>query len=336
MNKTNLKLALVGATGLVGRTILRVLEERGVALGELYPIASPKSKDSTISFGEKEWVVTTLEDGKWREADVALLSAGVRISQEWVPKLADTGITCIDNSSAFRQKDGVPLVVPEVNPEAIQRGDHIIANPNCSTIQLVVVLNPLHRAFGLQEVIVSTYQSASGAGQRGKLRLESQRAGDSSSLDPFTQVLFDNLIPRIGPLDPSGYFSEEWKLVQESRKILSAPDLKVFPTAARIPIPHCHGEAVHLRFKNTVNPTKARKILTESPGVEVWDDPENDRYPTPVECHGSDSVFVGRIRQMTGESETLDLWIVTDNLRKGAATNAVQILELMVVKNLLR
>jgi aspartate-semialdehyde dehydrogenase len=314
--------------------MLQVLTERKVSIRELYPVASPESQGVKIPFGGDEWTVTTLEEGAWRNANAALLSAGATLSRTWVPKLTESGITCIDNSSAFRQDQGVPLVVPEVNPGAIRAGDRLIANPNCSTIQLVMVLYPLHLVFGLEDVIVSTYQSAAGAGQMGIDQLSRQRDGNTSGLDPFGQVLADNLIPGIGPLHESGYFLEEWKLVQESRKIMELPGLQISPTAVRVPIPYCHGESVHLRFKSALDAESARRVLAEAPGIEILDDPENNSYPMPINCVGSDSVFVGRIRQMPGDTHNLDIWTVTDNLRKGAATNAVQILEVMSDQNL--
>ncbi len=352
MPPKSLKLALIGATGLVGRTMLQVLEERRLSVADLYPIASPKSRGTELDFAGRKFQVSTLEEGLWQKAEVALLSAGASVSREWVPKLAAAGVVCIDNSSAFRLNVDVPLVVPEVNPDAIRRSDRIIANPNCSTIQLVMVLHPLHNAFTLEEAIVSTYQSAAGAGQKGKAQLLSEiesntqystlpplsanrripagnkgGQGGIRNSSPFPHPLYQNLIPAIGPLRENDYYLEELKLVHETRKIISLPELKVFPIAVRVPISHCHGEAVHLRFQQNVSPQDARQILAEAPGIIVQDDPPNALYPLPLKCTNKDEVFVGRIRQMPGASRTLDLWIVADNLRKGAATNAVQILE---------
>ena len=330
MAQVDLKLAVIGATGLAGRTILEVLEQRDVPVGELIPIASPQSRGKKLVFSGVEYDVSLLQDNRWRKAEIALLSPGSSVSREWIPRLAEAGLICIDNSSAFRQHAAVPLVVPEVNPSAISKGDRIIANPNCSTIQLVVVLAPLHRAFGLQEVVVSTYQSASGIGQKGKEQLLGEISGRVSKPSPFPHKLFQNLIPGIGDLKDAGYFFEEWKLVHETRKILGLPDLRVFSTAVRVPVLHCHAEAVHLRFREDVDPARAREILGSSPGIAIQDSPADGIYPLPLQCVGRDEVFVGRIRQMPGETRTLDLWIVTDNLRKGAATNAVQILELIL------
>ena len=335
MKTSNLKLALIGATGLVGRTMLEALEKREVSVAELFPVATQKSRGTSIHYLGREYSVSSLEDNLCSKADMALLSAGARISRKLVPILVKAGVTCIDNSSAFRQDDTVPLVVPEVNPEAIKKGDRIIANPNCSTIQLVIVLAPLHRAFGVQEVVVSTYQSTSGVGQKGKARLQQEMSGDFAGLSPFPHPIFENLVPGIGSLIESAYYSEEWKLVQESRKIMSLPDLVIFPTAVRVPISHCHGEAVHIKFDEKIDPIKAREVLIRSPGIVVSDEPEQDVYPLPLEVKGRDEVFVGRVRQMPGQPNSLDLWIVADNLRKGAATNAVQILELMLDKGFL-
>ena len=325
-----LKLALIGATGLVGRTMLRVLEERRVKIAELIPVASIKSRGTTISFAGRDYAVSTLEDGFWENADVALLSPGAKVSAKWVPQLAAAGVVCIDNSSAFRLDAKVPLVVPEVNPEAIGKGALIIANPNCSTIQLVVALAPLHREFGLEEVVVATYQSAAGAGQKGKAQLLSEIAGQADNSGIFPHPLFHNVIPAIGAFSNDGICGEERKMILETRKIMNLTDLRVYPTTVRVPIAHCHGEAVHLSFQKDVNAARAREILAASSGIQVLDQPERHLYPLPRDCFDRDDVFVGRVRQIEGRSRTLDFWIVADNLRKGAATNTVQILELML------
>lgn len=336
MNRTSgIKLALFGATGLVGRTMLTVLEERGVVVTELIPVASPRSRRALLSFSGRDYSVSTPDDGRWEKADAALLSAGSQISREWIPQLVDSGLICIDNSSAFRLDERIPLVIPEVNADVIRPEDRLIANPNCSAIQLIMILAPLHRAFDLRKVVVATYQSASGAGQKGKVRLQNEMHGDFAGSTPFPHPLFENVIPGIGELTESDYYVEEWKLVMETRKILRLPNLQVFPTAVRVPTLHCHAEAVHLEFTDSVDPAEAREVLQDSPGVIVRDHPNENGYPLPRECAGKDEVFVGRIRQIPGERHTLDLWIVADNLRKGAATNAVQILEHILVKDLL-
>lgn len=329
MDIDGINLAVIGATGLVGRTMLKVLEERAVPVAELIPIASPVSKGLKLSFAGQDWMISALEDGLWRKAQAALFSAGGKIARDWIPQLAQAGVACIDNSSAFRQEDSVPLIVPEVNPHAVHSENRIIANPNCSTIQLAMALAPLHRAFSLEEVVVSTYQSASGAGQKGKNALMAGREGKSSEQSPFPHELADNLIPAIGHFNEDGDCFEEWKMVRETRKILEIPDLKVFVSTVRVPTQHCHGETVHMKFVKPVDPQNARKVLTDEPGLVVVDNPAQDEYPLPLDCEGRDEVFIGRIRQATGEFHTLDLWVVADNLRKGAATNAVQILNLL-------
>ncbi|TKJ36934.1 aspartate-semialdehyde dehydrogenase [candidate division LCP-89 bacterium B3_LCP] len=332
MKDNGVKLAIIGATGLVGRTMAKVLEDRESPIRQLFPVATDKSRGKSFPFHNAECKITGLKDQIWRQTDVALLSAGSDVAKGWIPRLIEAGITCIDNSSAFRQNENVPLVVPEVNADTISEQHKIIANPNCSTIQLVMALAPLHQAYRLKEVVVCTYQSASGAGNKGKSRLLAQQSGDMSGTDPFPHILADNLIPGIGELDDNGYFSEETKLICETRKILRLPGLDVFPTAVRVPVTHCHGESVHLFFDREVHPEEARSILQASPGITVIDEPGVDKYPLPSECVGDDNVFVGRIRQTPGQSHSLDVWIVTDNLRKGAATNAVQILEYLISK----
>jgi aspartate-semialdehyde dehydrogenase len=365
-----IKLIVFGATGLVGRTMLQVLAERQLPLAELIPLASPRSKGVEIPFGGKTWIVSTPAEEKWKHAEYALLSPGAKVSAEWAPRLAAAGVVCIDNSSAFRMDEDVPLVVPEVNPEALynkpdskesghtieEKPDHkwsghpgiIIANPNCSTIQMVVALQPLHRAFGLEEVVVATYQSASGAGQKGASQLLSEMEGEITesyypALDkggqgginyssPFPHPLFNNLVPSIGKFS-DGYCNEEWKMVYETRKIMSLPDLKVYPTTVRVPTLSCHAEVLHLHFRDIVSVTKAREVLAATPGIIVQDNPDVYHYPQPLNVAGKDEVFIGRLRQMPGADHTLDLWVVADNLRKGAATNAVQILELLLRKD---
>jgi aspartate-semialdehyde dehydrogenase len=336
MKSNKLKLAIIGATGLVGRTMLRVLEERRMKITELIPVASVKSRGTSVSFAGRDYSVSTLEDGFWENADVALLSPGAKVSAQWIPQLAAAGIVCIDNSSAFRLDAKVPLVVPEVNPDAIRQGDLIIANPNCSTIQMVVALAPLHCEFGLEEVVVATYQSAAGAGQRGKMQLLNEMAGKEESSGIFPHPLFHNVIPAIGPFGDDDLCREERKMILETRKIMNLPKLPVFPTTVRVPIAHCHGEAAHLRFKKNLTPQQARDVLKSAKGIKILDDPRQNVYPLPAECFDQDAVFVGRIRQTPGEDHTLDLWIVADNLRKGAATNAVQILELILARGLMK
>lgn len=329
-----LKLVVFGATGLVGRTMLEVLRERRLSIAELIPIASERSRGQNITFDGRIWTVSTPEERRWEGADAALLSPGAKVSARWVPDMAAAGVVCIDNTSAFREDPAVPLVVPEVNPDVIRPTDRIIANPNCSTIQMVVALQPLHQAFGLEEVIVATYQSASGAGQKGAAQLISEIEGEVPETSPFPHPLFNNVVPSIGRFR-DGYCLEEWKMVNETRKIMSLPSLPVYPTTVRVPVLYSHSEALHLRFRNSVSLDRARKVLSAAPGLLVQDDPDSFHYPQPMKAAGKDEVFVGRLRQMPGAEYTLDLWVVADNLRKGAATNAVQILELMLSRGLL-
>ena len=336
MKSNKLKLAVIGATGLVGRTMIKVLEERRIEVADFFPIASAKSRGSKLTLAGREYEVTTPEDGLWKIADVALLSPGAKVSAQWIPPLAAAGVVCIDNSSAFRLDAKVPLVVPEVNPEAIRQGDLIIANPNCSTIQMVVALAPLHREFSLEEVVVATYQSAAGAGQKGKNQLLNEMDGKTTLSSPFPHPLFHNVIPAIGSFGDDGYCKEERKMILETRKIMNLPSLRVFPTTVRVPIAHCHGEAAHLRFKKNLTPKQAGDVLKSAKGIKILDDPRQNVYPLPAECFDQDAVFIGRIRQAPGEDHTLDLWIVADNLRKGAATNAVQILELILARGLMK
>jgi aspartate-semialdehyde dehydrogenase len=324
------KLAVIGATGLVGRTMLQALEERNLPVERLIPVASERSRGTQLPFRGEYLLVSALEDGVWKEAQYALLSPGARISRQWIPKIAAEGVICIDNSSAFRLESDVPLIVPEVNPDAVRDDCRIIANPNCSTIQMVVTLAPLHAEWGLEEVVVCTYQSASGAGQTGAAQLLSEIEGEETEATPFQHRLFLNVIPMIGKVREHQYCTEEWKMIHETRKILGLPDLIVHPTTVRVPTLYCHAEAVHLRFREKVTPDAAREVLERAPGVTLQDDPQEQIYPLPLECAGKDGVFVGRIRQNPECDHTLDLWIVADNLRKGAAVNAVQILELLL------
>jgi aspartate-semialdehyde dehydrogenase len=326
----SLRIAIVGATGLVGRTMFKVLEERQIELADIYPIATVKSRGIKLSCGDRDYTTTALVDNQWQKADWVLLSAGKSIARKWIPEFVKAGIKCIDNSSVFRMEPNVPLVVPEINADAISKDDVLIANPNCSTIQLVMVLEPLHQQFGLEETVVSTYQSAAGAGQTGVRRLNEEVRGEFGTSTPFPHPLTDNVIPAIGKLTESQYFMEEMKLVDETRKIMRSPQLKIFPTAVRVPIAYCHAEAVHLVFKNPITPADVKKVLSGFPGILIVDDPAAGSYPLPRKCHNRDEVFVGRIRQAAGETHTIDLWIVSDNLRKGAATNAIQILQLVL------
>lgn len=334
-----LKVAIAGATGAVGREMMTVLEERDFPVGALKLLASERSAGQKLAFRGEELTVQRLAPDSFQGVEVALFSPGSAVSREFAPHAARAGAVVIDNSSAFRMDADCPLVVPEVNPQDVQLalrpgGRRIIANPNCSTIQLVVVMKPLHDAARLQKVIVSTYQSVSGAGQKGVDELEAQsralfNLGEIQTAKFPHRIAF-NLLPEIGPGQANGYTEEEMKLVNESRKILGLPDLLVSATCVRVPVFHCHSEAAHLFFERPLPAGEAREILRRAPGVKVLDDLAQHVYPMPLLGVGDDDTLVGRIRQDLTDPRALALFVVSDNLRKGAATNAVQIAELLL------
>jgi aspartate-semialdehyde dehydrogenase len=333
-----LKVAIAGATGAVGREMMKVLEERDFPVGELVPLASERSEGQKVEFRGDELVVRRLTPDSFAGVDIALFSPGGSVSREFAPYAARAGAVVIDNSSAFRMEADCPLVVPEVNPKDLELaikpgGRRIVANPNCSTIQLVVVLKPLHDAAVLERVIVSTYQSVSGAGQKGIDELEQQSRAlftmGEATPSKFAHRIAFNLLPEIGPPTPNGYTEEEMKLVHESRKILGLPQLKVSATCVRVPIFFCHSEAVNLTFRDALSPDQAREILRKAPGVKVLDDLAQHVYPMPILGAGDDDTLVGRIREDLAQPSSLALFVVSDNLRKGAATNAVQIAEVL-------
>jgi aspartate-semialdehyde dehydrogenase len=330
------KVAIAGATGAVGREMMKVLEEREFPVSELLPLASERSEGQTLEFRGDEVTVRRLKPDSFAGVDIALFSPGASVSREFAPHAARAGAVVIDNSSAFRMDAEVPLVVPEANPQTVKQalaGRRIIANPNCSTIQLVVVMKPLHDAAGLQRVIVSTYQSVSGAGQKGIDELETQSRALFSlgevTPSKFAHRIAFNLLPEIGPANENGYTEEEMKMANESRKILGLPDLAVSATCVRVPIFYCHSEAAHLFFREPLSPSRAREILRKAPGVKVLDDLSQHVYPMPLLGAGNDDTLVGRIRTDLSGPNGLALFVVSDNLRKGAATNAVQIAELL-------
>ncbi|MCF8463701.1 MAG: aspartate-semialdehyde dehydrogenase [Flavobacteriales bacterium] len=327
-----MRIAVVGATGLVGREMLTVLEERDVKVTELYPVASEASVGKTIRFNGNEVRVISMEQAISLTPDFALFSAGGSTSLEWAPKFAEVGTIVIDNSSAWRMESNIPLVVPEVNLETTESGSKIIANPNCSTIQLVVALAPLHKAFGLKRVVVSTYQSVSGTGKAAMLQLEEEENGHAASKPAYKYPIHRNCIPHCDVFLENGYTKEEMKLVNESRKILGIPNLKLTATAVRVPVNGGHSEAVNVTFEKPATVEDVRWILSKADGVILQDDPETNLYPMPLLAHRRDEVFVGRIRKDESEENAFNLWIVADNLRKGAATNAVQILEKLTQK----
>jgi aspartate-semialdehyde dehydrogenase len=328
-----MRIAVVGATGLVGREMLTVLEERNVKVTELYPVASEASVGKTIRFNGHEVRVISMEQAISLKPDYALFSAGGSTSLEWAPKFAEVGTLVIDNSSAWRMEPNIPLVVPEVNMETTESGSKIIANPNCSTIQLVVALAPLHKAFGLKRVVVSTYQSVSGTGKAAMLQLEEEENGHAASKPAYKYPIHRNCIPHCDVFLENGYTKEEMKLVNESRKILGIPNLKLTATAVRVPVDGGHSEAVNVSFEKPATVEDVRWILSKAEGIVLQDDPATNLYPMPLLAHRRDEVFVGRIRKDESEENAFNLWIVADNLRKGAATNAIQILEKLTEKS---
>ena len=335
----NVKIAVAGATGAVGREMLKVLEDRDFPVSELLPLASERSEGHKVEFRGDEVTVRRLRPESFEGVDIALFSPGAEVSREFAPYAARAGAVVIDNSSAFRMDADVPLVVPEVNAKSVELalkpgGRRIIANPNCSTIQLVVVLKPLHDVAGLERVIVSTYQSVSGAGQKGINELDQQSRAlfnlAEITAKKFPHRIAFNLLPEIGLANPNGYTEEEMKMVNETRKILGLPDLRVSATCVRVPVFYCHSEAANLVFRDELTPERAREVLRQAPGVKVLDDLAQHVYPMPLLGAGDDDTLVGRIRKDLSHERGLTLFVVSDNLRKGAATNAVQTAELLL------
>lgn len=329
-----MRVAVVGATGLVGSTMLRVLEEKAFPVTELIPVASARSAGKTVSFGGKEWTVLTVEEALERKPQLALFSAGGGPSLELAPRFAQIGCRVIDNSSAWRMDETKKLVVPEVNGEVMTADDFIIANPNCSTVQMVMVLKPLHDAFRIRRVVVSTYQSVSGTGANAVQELMAQRTGSTeATVYPYPIDL--NLIPQIDVFTESGNTKEEEKMIRETAKIMGDASLKVAATCVRVPVVGGHSESVNVEFEKPFEIEEVRRLLAEFPGVTVQDNPAEKHYPMPLFAAGDDRVFVGRLRRDTTIENGLQAWIVSDNLRKGAATNAVQIAVWLLKKGFL-
>lgn len=319
-----MKLAVVGATGLVGREIIKVLEESNIRLEAFYPVASSKSIGLPVEFAGKTYRVLDHTDVISFKPDAAIFSAGAGTSKEWAPKYAAAGITVIDNSSAWRMDNDIPLVVPEINASIINSTHKIIANPNCSTIQMVLVMAPLHQKYRIRRIVVSTYQSVTGTGIRAVHQLENERAGISGPL-AYPHPIDLNLIPHGGTFLPNGYTNEEEKLLNETRKILNDQSIQVTATVVRVPVTGGHSESVNVEFENDFVIEDIQSLLAGTPGVVVQDKPAENLYPMPLYSKGRNEVFVGRIRRDESQPKSLNLWIVADNLRKGAATNAVQI-----------
>lgn len=329
-----MKVAIVGATGLVGSEMLTVLASRNFPVTELIPVASERSKGKEIEFKGKKYKVVTADEAIALRPDVALFSAGGSTSLEYAPKFAEVGITVIDNSSAWRMDPSKKLVVPEVNGDTLDASDKIIANPNCSTIQMVVVLKPLHERFKVKRVVVSTYQSVTGTGVKAVTQLNDERAGvEGEKAYPYPIDL--NVIPHIDVFQDNGYTKEEMKMIQETNKIMGDDSIRVTATTVRIPVIGGHSESVNIEFEQDFDLAEVRQLLAEQAGVVVVDNPEKLEYPMPRDAHGKDEVFVGRIRRDESQPNTLNLWVVADNLRKGAATNTVQIAEYLHAKGLL-
>ncbi|MRG46742.1 aspartate-semialdehyde dehydrogenase [Chitinophaga sp. SYP-B3965] len=327
-----MKVAVVGATGLVGTKMLQVLAERNFPLTELIPVASEKSVGKEVMYKGKPYKVVNADTAIAMKPNVAIFSAGGSTSLEWAPKFAAAGITVIDNSSAWRMDPTKKLVVPEVNAHALTQEDKIIANPNCSTIQMVLVLDPLHKKYGIQRVVVSTYQSVTGTGVKAVDQLMNERKGIEGPMAYPYQIDL-NVIPQIDVFLENGYTKEEMKMVKETTKIMGDERVKVTATTVRIPVMGGHSESVNIQFEKDFDLTEVRNLLAATPGVIVVDDPAKSLYPMPKDAHDKDEVFVGRIRRDESQDNTLNLWIVADNLRKGAATNAVQIAEFLEKKN---
>src|SRR5690554_5982108 len=326
-----MKVAIIGATGMVGEVMRSVLAERNFPVTELIPVASEKSVGKEIAFKDKKYKVVNLQTAVEMKPDVALFSAGGETSLEWAPKFAEAGITVIDNSSAWRMDPNIKLVVPEINAHILTKDDKIIANPNCSTIQLVMVLAPLHKEFKLKRVIVSTYQSVSGTGIKAIRQLNNELKGITAEM-AYPYPIFKNALPHCDVFEDNGYTKEEMKLAREPKKILGDSGFSISATAVRIPVEGGHSEAVNVEFYNPFDLAQVRLLLHHTPGVKLQDNPDTNTYPMPIYAQGKDEVFVGRIRRDESLPNTLNMWIVADNLRKGAATNAVQIAEYLLVK----
>ena len=337
MKKEKYNVAMVGATGAVGEALLAILKERKFPIDRFTPLASARSAGETIEFGNRSVTVKNLADFDFAGTDIAFFSAGASVSREHAPRAAEAGTVVIDNTSEFRYQDDIPLVVAEVNPEAIAdyTTRHIIANPNCSTMQMLVALAPIHRKVGIERINVATYQSVSGAGRSGLEELGKQTAALLNFQDvkpeKFSKQIAFNVIPHIDLFLENGYTKEEMKMVWETRKILGDPSIQVNPTCVRVPVFFGHSEAVHVETKAKITAEEARALLEQSPGIVVMDERKPGGYPTPVgDAAGKDPVFVGRIREDISHPRGLDLWIVSDNIRKGAALNAIQVAEVLV------
>ncbi|MDR1005884.1 MAG: aspartate-semialdehyde dehydrogenase [Bacteroidales bacterium] len=327
-----MKIAVVGATGLVGRVMLKVLEEKGFGNCDLVAAASEKSVGKSLLFAGKEVKIVSVEDAVNAKCDFAVFSAGSAVSKRYAPLFAEANCIVIDNSSAWRMSEKVPLVVPEINGRAIGKNDKIIANPNCSTIQMVMALAPLHKQYHIRRIVVSTYQSVTGTGVKAIRQLEEEeRGGEASKIYPHR--IHRNLFPHGGDFLANGYTTEEEKLVNETRKIFAEPSIAVSATVVRVPVTGGHSESVNVEFEQDFDLNDIRALLNGFKGINVVDEPSENKYPMPLQSEGRDEVFVGRIRRDFSQPNTLNMWVVADNLRKGAATNAIQIMQYIIDKN---
>ncbi len=324
-----MKVAVVGVTGVVGTVMLSLLDKRKFPITQIIPVASEKSVGNQIRFQGKDYSIVSLNDAVAMEPDIALFSAGGSISKEWAPKFADVGTRVVDNSSAWRMDSTKKLIVSEVNSETLTDDDYIIANPNCSTMQMLVVLAPLHKKFNIKRLVISTYQSVSGTGKNAIDQLYSERNGsDSEKVYPYS--IDQNLLPHCDVFEEGGYTKEENKLINETKKILNDNSIQITSTAVRVPIEICHGESVNIEFEHEFKIEEVFSVLKNSPGLIVEDEPEKNLYPMPINASNKDEVFVGRIRRDFSINSGLNLWIIADNLRKGAATNTIQIAEKLI------
>ena len=328
-----MKVAVVGATGMVGQVMLKVLAERNFPITELIPVASERSVGKKIAYREKEYTIYSMEDAIAARPDIAIFSAGGDTSKEFAPKFAEVGTTVIDNSSAWRMDPTKKLIVPEINATFLTKEDKIIANPNCSTIQMVLAMSPLHRDYGIKRLVISSYQSITGTGVKAVQQLENEYAGNKGEM-AYPYPIHRNAIPACDVFEDNGYTKEELKLVNETQKILNDRSIAVTATAVRIPVVGGHSESINVELRAPFDEKDIRKVLNETSGVTVQDNPDTNTYPMPMYAEGKDDVFVGRIRRDYSQDNTLNMWIVSDNLRKGAATNAVQIGEYLIANGL--
>lgn len=329
-----MRVAVVGVTGMVGNVMLDVLKEHNFPVTELIPVASEKSIGKKINFKEKEYSVIGLEQAVSLKPDVALFSAGASVSKEWAPRFAQVGTTVVDNSSAWRMDETKKLVIPEINADVLTKDDKIIANPNCSTIQMLVALAPLQAKYGIKRIVVSTYQSITGTGVKAVRQLENEYKGEKGEM-AYHYPIHRNAIPHCDVFEDNGYTKEEMKLVRETKKILRDDTIAVTATAVRIPVVGGHSESINVELKTDFSIDEVRALLAKSAGIKVQDNTDTNIYPMPIYAHGKDEVFVGRIRRDESQANTLNLWVVADNLRKGAATNTIQIAEYLIANKLL-